>query len=204
MFSSHGAFLHTSSSYSIFRLTLGVVGASGKSEIDADFSSRSFDVVMWCWTTIVVIVSLSPFSNCFTAEFSLSSSKSLKKESWSLVVDSPLLVPSKGIVMVTLKFCTLRIDGVSSSLVSHLWFKHSIVLRRLLKKKLQIRLEFLLILSSSTYWALSRIVHFIKSMASSETPSKSSSGNVRSHCVMLRNVSCLSSLPNGLKPDKST
>lgn len=44
----------------------------------------------------------------------------------------------------------------------------------------------------------------MKSVASSETVSKSSSGNDKLHWEMFKNVSCFVSPPNGLKPLKRT
>lgn len=126
------------SSLGALRHTLGVVGASGKREIEDDFSSRSFELTadaMCCCTMVlrVVEVSFSPFSNAFT-EFSLSSSKCKNESEES---DESL---SMGIaVMVTLRLCTLRMgcemsSHVAVSAVSHLWLKHSLTLGRLLKR----------------------------------------------------------------------
>lgn len=62
----------------------------------------------------------------------------------------------------------------------------------------------IIFLSLCSYQGLSRNVLLMKSMASSDTSSKSSSGNVKWHLEILRNVSCLSSLPKGLYPVRRT
>lgn len=49
----------------------------------------------------------------------------------------------------------------------------------------------------NTYYGLILSTDLIKSMASSEISSNSSSGKVRLHLEMLRNVSCLLSPPKG-------
>ena len=58
--------------------------------------------------------------------------------------------------------------------------------------------------SSEAYLGFLRSVQRMKSMASAETPWKSSSGNVKVHWVMLTKVSCRSSAPKGLKPERRT
>lgn len=58
--------------------------------------------------------------------------------------------------------------------------------------------------SSTTHFGLILRALLIKSMATGETFSKSSSGKVREHLEMLRKVSCLLSPPNGEHPVRST
>lgn len=129
-------FRSSSSSYSVLRQTFGVVGASGNSEIESDFSNTNLaQTDGLCW--LICVGCLSTLSE-YEIEFSLSTSS---------VTSSPLcssnsihsVVSTAGIVMNTLGVCTARIsvEGSSdccwASSTSHLWFRHSVTSRRSLK-----------------------------------------------------------------------
>lgn len=124
----------TSSSYGALRHTFGVVGASGKSEMDDDFSRTIFvpaDVVLillllWCWIVItevdvfdviiVVVGSFSPFSGAFNVFSLLLSSSSANDD---VTHDDLQLITSivswsvadvgGCVMMVTFDDCTVRI-----------------------------------------------------------------------------------------------
>lgn len=125
------SFSSTSSSYSIFRQTLGVVGASGNKEIDKDFSNTSLaptGVMLWLKLSDG---DLSRWSEGLI-EFSLSSSSSVVLDTSSLSCSSGLWhsVDSSRITFVV---CTARTSLVCSSSASHLWLIHSDTSRRSLK-----------------------------------------------------------------------
>lgn len=122
-------FSASSSSYSVLRQTFGVVGASGKSDIDSDFSNISLEPTGGLFWLIFVNGCLSTLSELLI-EFSLSSSDTSSSSSSFSVSTHSAVISFEGFAMGVCM--TTRISSILSS-ASHLWFIHSVTSRRSLK-----------------------------------------------------------------------